>query len=29
MKSMTGFGAGAAEDDSYRVLIEVKSVNQR
>ncbi|MBQ1918638.1 MAG: YicC family protein [Schwartzia sp.] len=26
---MTGFGAGAAEDDSYRVLIEVKSVNQR
>ena len=29
LKSMTGFGAGAAEDDSYRVLIEVKSVNQR
>ncbi|MCR5447272.1 MAG: YicC family protein [Schwartzia sp.] len=26
---MTGFGSGAAEDDSYRVLIEVKSVNQR
>ncbi len=29
LKSMTGFGSGAAEDDSYRVLIEVKSVNQR
>ena len=29
LKSMTGFGAGTAEDESYRVLIEIKSVNQR
>ena len=29
LKSMTGFGAGTAEDESYRVLIELKSVNQR
>ena len=29
LKSMTGFGAGIAEDESYRVLIEIKSVNQR
>ena len=26
---MTGFGAGLAETDDYRVSVEVKAVNQR
>ena len=29
LKSMTGFGSGDAENDSYKVHIEIKSVNQR
>ena len=29
LKSMTGFGAGLAETDDYRVSVEVKAVNQR
>ena len=29
LRSMTGFGAGDAEDDHYKIHIEVKSVNQR
>ncbi|MBQ9365393.1 MAG: YicC family protein [Schwartzia sp.] len=29
LKSMTGFGAGEAENDSFLVSIEVKAVNQR
>lgn len=29
LKSMTGFGAGDAENDSYKVHVEIKSVNQR
>ena len=29
LKSMTGFGAGKAEDEAYRVSVEVKAVNQR
>ena len=29
LRSMTGFGAGDAENESYRIHVEVKSVNQR
>lgn len=29
LRSMTGFGTGKAENESYRVAIEVKAVNQR
>ena len=29
LRSMTGFGAGLAETDEYRVSVEVKAVNQR
>lgn len=29
LRSMTGFGTGNAEDENYRVAVEVKSVNQR
>ncbi|MGP1367240.1 MAG: YicC/YloC family endoribonuclease [Schwartzia sp. (in: firmicutes)] len=29
LRSMTGFGAGKAEDENYRVSVEVKAVNQR
>ena len=29
LRSMTGFGAGLAETDDYRVSVEVKAVNQR
>lgn len=29
LRSMTGFGAGQAEDENYRVSVEVKAVNQR
>ena len=29
LRSMTGFGAGDAETESYRFHIEVKAVNQR
>ena len=29
LKSMTGFGAGLAETEAYRVSVEVKAVNQR
>lgn len=29
LKSMTGFGAGERENDSYRVHVEIRAVNQR
>lgn len=29
LKSMTGFGAALREDDSYKIAVEVKAVNQR
>lgn len=29
LKSMTGFGAGERENDSYRVHVEIRTVNQR
>lgn len=29
LRSMTGFGTGNAEDENYRVAVEIKSVNQR
>jgi len=29
LKSMTGFGAAAVENDDYKVIVELKAVNQR
>ncbi len=29
LKSMTGFGAGKAEDEDFKVSVEIKAVNQR
>ena len=29
LKSMTGFGAALREDESYKISIEIKAVNQR
>ena len=29
LKSMTGFGAAAVENDDYKVTVELKAVNQR
>ena len=29
LKSMTGFGAAQKEDESYKITVEIKAVNQR